>query len=128
MLALAQKWLGIETEVRRASHLGLGGVKTDRTVELCRRVGATSYLASAGSASTVDAERLGRAGFGVIWQHFEHPVYRQRYPERGFDANLGFLDLVFNCGPAARDVLFPASHPLRVAAPRGEEVVTAVAA
>jgi hypothetical protein len=41
---------------------------------------------------------------------FEHPVYTQRYPERGFDKDLAFIDLVLNHGPASRDIL---RSPLR---------------
>ena len=54
---------------------------------------------------------MGRAGVGVIWQHFRHPQYTQRYAETGFVSHLGFLDLVLNCGPASRDILFDRSHP-----------------
>jgi hypothetical protein len=54
---------------------------------------------------------MGRAGIGVVWQHFEHPRYEQRFGERGFASHLGFIDLVLNCGPASRDVLFERSHP-----------------
>jgi hypothetical protein len=128
MLGLARRWLGIETEVIRASQLGLCGAKTDRIVELCRRLGARSYLSGCGGSTALDVERLGRAGFGVIRQSFQHPVYSQRYPERGFDANLGFLDLVLNCGPASRDILFPASHPIHVAPARSDEAIAAIAA
>ena len=120
MLELAQSWLGIATPIVRSSTLGLVGAKTDRLIDLCKKLGARAYLTGAGgSASYLDAEKMGRAGFGVIWQSFEHPVYAQRY-ERGFDSHLAFLDLVFNVGPAARDLLFPSSHPARLAAATAE--------
>ncbi|MGE5186275.1 MAG: WbqC family protein [Acidobacteriota bacterium] len=116
MLELARRWLDIATPIVRSAQLRLTGTKTDRLVDLCRAVGARAYLTGAGgSQGYLDVEKMGRAGFGVIWQHFEHPVYAQRYPDRGFDAHLGFLDLVLNVGPAARDLLFPASHPVHVA-------------
>ena len=56
---------------------------------------------------------MGRAGIGVVWQHFAHPRYPQRYADLGFVSHLGFLDLLLNCGPASRDILFERSHPLR---------------
>ena len=115
MLALACKWLDIRVPIMRASTLGLHGNKTDRLIDLCRKVGARAYLSGGGgSTSYLDVERMGRAGIGVIWQYFEHPQYPQRYS--GFASHLGFIDLLFNCGRASRDILFDRSHPLRVEA------------
>ena len=55
---------------------------------------------------------MGRSGIGVVWQEFVHPTYPQRYGKLGFSSHLGFLDLLFNYGPASRDLLFGVSHPL----------------
>lgn len=112
MLDLARRWLHLDTHVIRASRLGLAGAKTDRIIDLCRKVDARCYLSGGGgSTSYLDVERLGRAGVGVIWQHFDHPRYEQRYGEHGFVSHLGFLDLVLNCGPRSRDLLFDRAHP-----------------
>jgi hypothetical protein len=117
MLELACSWLSIRTPIIRASSLDLQGAKTDRILEMCRKVGARAYLTgSGGSASYLDAEKIGRSGIGVIWQHFAHPVYPQRYPGAGFVSHLGFLDLLLNCGPDSRDILFDRAHPLRAEA------------
>jgi len=113
VLDLARSWLAIETPIVRASSLGLRGTKTDRLIDLCRTVGAHAYLTgNGGSAGYLDSERMGRAGIGVIWQAFDHPRYAQRYSERGFVSHLGFLDLVLNCGPRSRDILFDRAHPI----------------
>jgi len=112
MLDLARRWLSIDTPVVRASKLGLRGHKTERLIDMCRKVDARCYLSGGGgSTEYLDVERMGRAGVGVIWQHFRHPQHTQRYPEAGFTSHLGFLDLVLNCGPASRDILFERSHP-----------------
>jgi hypothetical protein len=117
MLDFARTAFGIATPIVRSSTLELVGHKTDRLVDLCRKVGARAYLTGrGGSTGYLDVERMGRAGIGVIWQHFVHPVYPQRYPGRGFVSHLGFLDLLLNCGAASRDVLFERSHPLRAEA------------
>lgn len=114
MLDLARSWLRIATPIVRASTLGLSGQKTDRILDMCKKVDARCYLSGGGgSTEYLDVERIGRAGVGLIWQHFEHPRYPQRYPEAGFVSHLGFLDLVLNCGDASRDVLFARSHPQR---------------
>ena len=117
MLELARGWLAIKTPIVRASSLGLTGAKTGRLIDLCRKVGARAYLTgSGGSAGYLDAERMGRSGIGVIWQCFAHPVYAQRYAARGFVSHLGFIDLVLNCGPSSRDILFDRTHPLHAEA------------
>jgi hypothetical protein len=113
VLDLARRWLGIETPVVRSSELGLAGEKTDRFIDLCKKLGARAYLTGkGGSTGYLDVERMGRAGIGVIWQEFDHPVYPQRHG--AFTSHLAFLDLVLNCGEVARDVLFPRSHPIQV--------------
>jgi hypothetical protein len=115
VLELACRWLDITTPIVRSSTLGLVGYKTERILDMCKKLGATSYLSgSGGSQSYLDSERLGRAGIGVVWQSFDHPVYAQRYSELGFIPNLAFVDLVLNCGERSRDILFPGSHPTRL--------------
>jgi len=113
VLDLARRWLGIDVPIVRSSELGLVGEKTDRIIDMCRKVGARAYLSGkGGSTGYLDVEKLGRAGIGVIWQHFEHPVYAQRHG--AFSSHLAFIDLVLNCGEQSRDVLFDRAHPLRV--------------
>ncbi|MDB4953921.1 MAG: WbqC-like family protein [Myxococcales bacterium] len=114
LLDLARTWLEIKVPIVRSSSLDLKGQKTDRIIDLCKKVGARAYLSgSGGSTGYLDVEQMGRSGIGVIWQHFDHPRYPQRYAERGFCSHLAFLDLLFNCGEQSRDVLFDRSHPLR---------------
>ena len=127
MLSLARKWLDIDTPVLRSSGLGLAGAKTDRLIHMCTKLGARCYLTGAGgSSSYLDSEKMGRSGIGVIWQDFQHPLYAQRHG--AFASHLGFVDLLFNVGPASRDILFGESHPLRVHARPAETHVMGVAA
>lgn len=115
MLQLARRWLQIDTPIVRSSEIGLEGTKTDRLIDMCSKIGARCYLTGAGgSTGYLDVEKIGRSGIGVIWQQFNHPTYPQRYPNLGFSSHLGFLDLLLNCGPSSRDILFGASHPLRL--------------
>jgi hypothetical protein len=116
MLDLARRWLGIRVPILRASTFELAGTMTERLIQLCHALDARAYLSGTGhSLKYLDAERMGRAGLGVIWQHFEHPVYPQRYPDVGFVSRLGFLDMMFNCGPKSREILFGHGHPVHVA-------------
>lgn len=113
LLELARGWLRVHVPIVRASSLGLDGTGSERVVDLCRKAGAHAYLSGSGASGSLDAEHLGRSGIGVVWQHFDHPQHAQRYPELGFLPNLGFIDLLLNVGPDARDLVFERTHPLR---------------
>lgn len=114
MLDLARKWLGITKPIVRSSSLELSGQKTDRIAAMCRAVGAKTYLTGrGGSQSYLDTDKLERAGISVVWQRFHHPQHPQRYGGLGFVSHLGFLDVLFNCGPDAPAFLW-----------RGGEAVT----
>jgi len=116
MLDLARRWLKIQVPIVRSSTLDLvGDDVTDRLIQVCKKVGARAYLSGSGNATkTLDAERIGRAGLGVIWQVFDHPTYPQACGDGSgsFTSNLGFVDLLFNCGPASRETLFGRGHPI----------------
>src|SRR5690606_11157527 len=103
VLALARRWLGITTPILLSSSLELEGARTERIVDLCRKVGASAYLSgTGGSTGYLDTGAFERAGVALLWQSFRHPVYPQRYPELGFVPNLCFLDYLLNCGPDGR--------------------------
>ena len=102
MLDLARTWLGITKPIVRASSLELSGQKTERIAAMCRAVGAKTYLTGrGGSQGYLDTDLLERRGISVIWQRFHHPQYPQCYGGLGFVSHLGFLDVLFNCGPDA---------------------------
>jgi len=105
MLDFARRHFAIPRPIVRASSLGLRGAKTERIIDLCQLLRANTYLAgTGGSTEYLDIEAFARAGITVRWQRFAHPIYPQRYPELGFVPNLGFLDLLLNCGPASGDI------------------------
>lgn len=117
MIELARRWFGITVPMLRSSSLELVGQKTDRIIDMCKKVGARVYLSGrGGSTDYLDLAALEAAGITVMWQSFTHPQYAQRYGQLGFVPYLGFLDLVLNCGPDSRRVLFGAPADVRPAA------------
>ena len=92
--------LGVRTPIALASQVpGLPEGADDRLIALCRHFGCSDYLAGAGGAAYMDMASYGRAGVGVAFQDFRHPVYPQAYA--GFEPNLSALDLLLNCGPGS---------------------------
>jgi hypothetical protein len=90
--------MGIRTKTVIASTLTpLREDPTDRLIDICRCVGADTYLAGQGGANYMDVARFDDSGIRVVFQTFEHPVYPQMYGD--FISHLSAADLLFNCGP-----------------------------
>ena len=108
-LAMASaEWLaravGIATPARRASTLGVdGGDATARLVEICKALGANTYLAGGHGARYMDAARFHAAGIAVLYQRYEHPVYAQQHGE--FMPFLSAVDLLLTHGDASLPIL-----------------------
>lgn len=95
--------LGIETPLRYSSEMNIGGTKSELVLNLCREVGATTYLSGALGKNYLDEASFAAAGIGVRYQDYQHPTYAQCQP--GFAPYMCALDLLFNHGPASRDIL-----------------------
>ena len=90
LLAWAGASLKIATPLVLASNLMVESRKTQRLVDLCLKVGATSYLSGLGAKEYLDETLFTEAGIRLVWQDFRHPVYRQLHGR--FEPNLSVLD------------------------------------
>lgn len=96
--------LGVTTPMRWASEMqGLGEDPTGRLVDICRALDAHTYLSGVDGAKYMDLGQFAAAGIGVIFQHYEHPVYAQLHGP--FASHLSALDLVLNCGSQSGEIL-----------------------
>ncbi len=103
MLAQHLRDLRIATPLVFSSELGVGGAKSELVLNLCRATGATEYLSGALGRDYLDEASFAAAGIAVRYQNYGHPAYAQAWP--GFESHLAVLDLLFNHGPASREVL-----------------------
>jgi|CXWL01.1.fsa_nt_gi nucleotide-binding universal stress UspA family protein len=97
-VALAQA-LGIETEFRRSSQMGVTGARTERLINLCRAVGADHYVSGPSARTYLDEDELRRAGITLEYMTYDYPAYEQLHPP--FDPQVSILDLLFMLGPRA---------------------------
>ncbi len=105
----------IRTPLMKSSALGVAGAKSELVLNLCKAVGASALLVGlGGSRHYLDRAAFAEAGIGLQFQEFTHPVYRQRGGE--FTPGLSAIDLLFNCGPASRQVLLGNESGMRIAA------------
>lgn len=101
------RWLngviGIDTPVMLASELNASGRKSERLLDICRKLGATQYYSGAAARHYLDIELFERAGIEVFFQEYEHPVYPQLYGK--FISHLSVLDLLMIAAPEARSII-----------------------
>jgi len=86
-----------------SSQLNLRDEPTDRLIDICKALGANTYLAGQGAAGYMDIALFEKNGLKVIMQDFTHPVYPQLFEE--FQSHLSIVDLLFNCGPESLDII-----------------------
>lgn len=82
-----------------SSELHLSSDPTDRLIDICKNLGADTYLSGQDGINYLNQERFRQRGIKLIVQHFNHPVYPQLFAE--FQSHLSIVDLLFNCGPGS---------------------------
>ena len=80
-----------------ASDLNPTDEPTERLIDICKSLGADTYLSGKDGGKYMDLNRFKQEGINVIFQDFIHPVYPQLYDK--FQSNASVIDLLFNCGP-----------------------------
>lgn len=102
-----RRTLGIETKIVLLSSLGIASKGNERIVEICRRLGASQYLAQTAARKYLDLQLFSEAGIEVKYVNPPRPVYPQLWGN--FIGNLSTFDLLFNCGPKSIEILDNAS-------------------
>lgn len=92
--------LGILTPIGRACDYPGPKDRVDRLIELCRSVGATTYLSPPGAAEYLQTDealdRFDTAKIMLRFQQYHHPVYDQGGIE--FLSHLGIVDALAHLG------------------------------
>jgi hypothetical protein len=89
--------LGLAASFRRATELGAQGKRSDHLLEICRAVGADSYLSPMGSAEYMEEDGVfSAAGFPSRFQGFVQVDYPQG--RKDFVPYMSFVDALMNLG------------------------------
>jgi len=77
------------------------GQKSQLTIDICNKLGASVYLSGSGAKVYNDEELLNRNGIKLMYVNYECPIYNQLWGE--FVPNLSILDYLFSCGNSMFD-------------------------
>lgn len=91
-------FLGLKTKIKIASSMNIEGQLTERLVEICRSLGADTYLSGPGGKDYMDLKLFEGENIRVIFQDLISPTYNQQFMENGFLPGMSIIDLLFNHG------------------------------
>ena len=97
-------YLGVDTEIRRLSELNIKTGGEILPVEICRFFNASTYVAPAAAGKHLNAALFEKAGIELRYAQARSCTYPQLWGD--FIPDLSAFDLLFNCGPKAREILF----------------------
>jgi hypothetical protein len=95
--------LGADTEVRLLSELNIRASGETLPIEIGRYFNASSYLAPGAAGKYLDRRLFEKAGIELAYHKPKASVYPQLWGE--FIPDLSAFDLLFNCGPKAREIM-----------------------
>jgi hypothetical protein len=97
-------WLGIEIPVLKESELHIQGESTERLVNLCKAVGADTYVSGSGGKNYLQEGLFEENHLKLEYQSYHPTPYQQRFT-KVFVPNLSILDLLANVGPDSLKVI-----------------------
>jgi hypothetical protein len=103
IISYLMKHLDISTTVLLLSQLDIETKEPLLTVEICKKVGASHFLAQRSAGKLLDQEALQKEGIKLELFTPRSVTYPQLWGS--FISNLSSFDLLFTCGPRARDIL-----------------------
>lgn len=86
----------INTKIVCSSKLKIESKSTQKLIDIVKACGGDTYLSGPGGRNYMNESLFKDSNIELIFQEFEHPIYKQRYDE--FIKNLSAIDLLFNEG------------------------------
>jgi hypothetical protein len=93
----------IATPLYLSSQMKVPGRKDELILNLCRELGASTYLSGPLGRNYLREQLFRQHGVAVEYDDYRHPIYPQT--DSGFVPNMAAVDLLFNAGPASREIL-----------------------
>ena len=102
------KWtfeiLGLKIEIIKESELNINGASSERLVNICKNIGAETYVSGVGGLNYITEELFVKNSISLEYQNFIHPIYKQNL-SNNFIPNLSVIDILSNVGTKALSML-----------------------
>ena len=95
--------LGLKTKTIKSSEMKLHSSGSEKLLEICKHLGAKTYLSGASGHNYLDEKIFQDEGIEIIYENFISEKYNQIHGD--FIPNLAFIDLLFNEGENSKNIL-----------------------
>ena len=102
LIKQVNKWLEIDIKIIRESELSPKGTSTERLVDVCKKLDATTYLSGIGGKNYLDETLF--VNITLKYQNYSPMNYKQIHSLQ-FISNLSILDMLCNIGPNTLDLI-----------------------
>lgn len=103
ILLLGLRAFGLAPAITRAQDHSFCGTKSELVLDMCVQLGADQYVFGGKGSSYADRQAFKKAGVVPRFMTFHGVEYSQLHGP--YTPNLAFIDLLFNEGPRAHDIL-----------------------
>ena len=97
-------WLNIKTKIVIESELDVSGQHTERLVNVCKKLGADTYISGIGGKKYLDEKLFEKNKIILKYQNY-NPIKYTQHMSKSFIPNLSIIDLLANVGPESRKLL-----------------------
>ena len=95
--------LEINTKIVRSQDMKLNFTKSEKILEICKKINATTYISGEEGKNYLDEKLFLDSGIKILYEKFQYPTYKQYQKE--FIPNMSIIDLIFNEGPKSKRIL-----------------------
>ena len=97
-------WLNIKTKIVIESELDVSGQHTERLVNVCKKLGADTYISGIGGKKYLDEKLFEKNKIILKYQNYT-PIKYTQHMSKSFIPNLSIIDSLANVGPESRKLL-----------------------
>lgn len=97
------EYLNIHTPIVLSKELSLQGSKTERLIDMLKKLKATAYLSGPSADAYLDKSAFRENDLRLEYKSYDYAPYPQLWGE--FIGEVTILDLIANCGPEAKNLM-----------------------
>ena len=98
------EWLEIRIPIIKESELHVRGEGTRRLINVCKAIGADTYVSGRGGRNYLDEQLFESNSVKLEYQDYSPSPYAQRFTKT-FIPDLSIIDMIANLGPSAQTLL-----------------------